>query len=440
MNPKQDVAIHASALWDGTGAALLRDATVVVREGSIKYAGPHREADGGDVVDLPGATLLPGLIDAHVHLSDDGWMLPLLLSAGVTTVRDTGNNHRALISLRERQARGEWLGPRIRTFGPLIDGPSPHWPHIARAVDEGDTVEAIVDELVSDGVDGLKTYVRLPADDIRRVVARARDHNVPVTCHCSECKAREVLSYGMGCVEHVTSLDALEDGARWDTFGSASDPTQNVVDAFLERDAWFCPTLGVMRAVEHGWGLHFRTYPGYERYAERFQDYMANLLGSGSWDQERIDQAYRDVEGMHRATLALHEAGVHMLAGSDAPWVPPGDGMHHELQLLVDAGIAAADALAMATREPARYLGLDDEVGTVEPGKVADLLAVRGDPLRDIGCIRDVAGVWQAGARLDVETLVSGAADAASKMRPREDGTPMWGIPYERSPKEGNGT
>ncbi len=436
MNSKQDVAIHASALWDGTGAAPLRDATVVVSEGSITYAGPRIEAESGDVVDLPGATLLPGLIDAHVHLSDDGWMPPLLLAAGVTTVRDTGNSHRALISLRERQARGDWVGPRIRTFGPLIDGPSPHWPHIARAVDESDNVERVVDELVADGVDGLKTYVRLPADHIRRVVARARDHGVPVTCHCSECKARQVLAYGMGCVEHVTSLDALEDGARWMSFDAASDPAQNVVDAFLERDAWFCPTLGVMRAVEHGWGAHFRAFPGYDRYGAAFQSYLAELLHSATWQQERIDQAYRDVEGMHRAARTLHEAGVQMLAGSDAPFVPPGDGMRYELELLVSAGISAEHALAMATRESARYLGLDDEIGTIEPGKAADLLAVRGNPLRDIGCVRDVAGVWQSGVRLDVDALVSDAAEAASRMRLPDDGVPMWGLRQGRENEE----
>ena len=406
--------IRARWLWDGTGAPLVRDAALAIEGDRIIYVGTYEEAarrgiarrtDYDEFVRLPEATLLPAFMDLHLHLSDDGWTPLRLLSYGIATVRDTGNSHRALIRLRERQRRGEWVGPRIRTFGPLIDAAPPHWPHLAQPIWEGDDVEAVVDRLIADGVDGLKTYVRATPDLVGRVAARAREHRVPVTCHCGVCKASEALRRGVGSVEHVWSLDVLEPGQTWADLDTDSSRVLDLMDLFLETKAWFAPTLAVMKAGELGWTEAFTRFPGYDEYPGYLRSWLAKVIDTTGWDEKRFSLVAEGFRRMAALTRVFFQAGVPMLVGSDAPFVPVGMGLHYELELLVEAGLPNDAVLAMATRQGARYLGLDEKLGTLERGKLADIVAVHGDPLADIRATRKVDALWIEGRSVDVEAL-----------------------------------
>jgi imidazolonepropionase-like amidohydrolase len=423
-------AIHAARLWDGTGADITYNATVVITRDRIEYAGSRLDF-AGESISLPDATLLPGLIDSHVHLSDDGWFPLELLSCGVTTVRDTGNNHHVLIDLRERQRRGDWLGPRIRTCGPVIDRRPAHWGNIAREVMPEDDVETIVDELLDDGVDGLKLYAHIDPSVAERVIRRANVRGAPVTIHGGTCMASLALGFGIGCIEHVSSLDAMPDTVKWEGFDPSHDRFTRIIDLFGESGAHFCPTLAVMEGVEFGWGPRLQTRPGYERYPEFVATYLRGIEGGDHWEPERVATANERFDGMMVAVRHLYEAGVSLLAGSDAPFVPPGHGFHTELEYLAECGIPNHDVLRIATLDAARYLGIESEVGTLEPGKLADMVAVTGDPLVDITAVRNIHAVWQGGQRLDPLELGCRALMASKEMTPPLQGCPPWGIPYD---------
>jgi len=436
---KTRTIIRAKALWDGTGAAPVRDAAVVIEGERIMYAGPYEglpprsagEASAADqVIDLPDTTLLPGFMDLHLHLADDGWTPLRLLANGITTVRDTGNNPRALGQLRARQQQGQWYGPRIHTFGPLIDGPKPHWPHIARGIAEGEHVEMVVDEIVALGVDGLKTYVHLTPDRVGRVVARAREHGLLVACHCGACMAREAVNLGARCIEHVWSLDVREEAQSWHDLDVGSSRVQEVIETFRAKEAWFCPTLAVMKAGELGWGTGFEEFPGYEQHPAQVRAWVSGLIDCSTWDDARFAAIREGFHRMQELVAAFHEAGVPMLAGSDSPFVPVGLGLHYEFELLAEAGLSSTTILRMATSDSARFLHVADELGTLQAGKLADVVAVRGNPLADVRATRKVVAVWQGGHMFDPAELHA-RADAAVAMLPSvlpEDMPPPFGV------------
>jgi imidazolonepropionase-like amidohydrolase len=422
--------INAGTIWTGGDAGVLHDASLVIEGDRIAYVGP-RVKESSAVIDMHSAVLIPGLIDAHTHISDDGAMPLRLLSRGITTIRDTGNNHLALIRLRERQLKGEWTGPRIRTFGPLIDGVKPHWPDVSQSVRDAKDVGSLVNKLVRDGVDGLKVYVGMTPDLVASVVKAGARDGLTVTCHCSTCRASEALTAGVGCVEHVLSLDALNDEQEWGDFDSTSDRWRGLVGQFVASEARFCPTLIVEEAVAYGWGAPFRASIGYESIPDPLQGFLGQIGGGSTWTPERVEQARRELQGKAKATYDLYRSGVRMLVGSDAPFVPIGDGVHTEMTLLNRCGIPPNDVLKMATRNTSEYLGIDDEVGTLEVGKCADVVAIRRDPLEDMARIREIAGVWQNGRRLDLAGLDFKANQASKQSVSVSDDIPPWGIPYD---------
>jgi imidazolonepropionase-like amidohydrolase len=379
-------------------------------------------AERGDaVMELGEATLLPGFIDMHIHLDDDGWTPLRLLANGITTVRDTGNVAGALIVLRERQERGDWLGPRIVTYGPLIDGPTPHWAHVAQAITDAGEVPGIVGRLVEAGVDGLKTYVNAPCDVVGRVVAEAHRHSKKVTCHAGATPVTEALAMGMDGAEHVFCLDARDPGQEWADVDAGSGRVQEMIARFVDRGAWLTPTLAVMEAVQQMWGRPFERFAGYEEYPTYLRrwikEWLAGRANADDRDAAQVAHAAAGFRRMQEITLAFYRAGVPLLAGSDSPFVPIGLGFHYELELLAQAGLPNAEVLAMATRRGAEFLERTEQFGTLEPGKLADVVAVAGDPLRDIRATRIVIAVWQEGCRLDSAALRA-EADAAVAAAP----------------------
>lgn len=418
--------IFSSQLWDGTGHPAIRDAALRIAGERIVAVGTRRDLapePGEAVVDLGAATLLPGFIDMHVHLDDDGWTPLRLLASGITTVRDTGNNPAALLALRERQRQGEWTGPRIVTYGPLIDAAPGHWPHLTLPIARVEETEAFVHGLVQQGVDGLKTYVNASPGIVMRVLAEAHRNGKKVTCHAGATCVTEALAMGMDGVEHVFCLDARHPGQEWADVDAGSLRVKDHIRRFLGRGAWFTPTLAVMRACRHVWGRPFETFPGFAEYPVYLRRWLKEALaeraGSNDWDAARVEQAERGFQKMQELTAAFHQAGVPLLAGSDSPFVPVGIGFHYELELLVEAGLPADAVLAMATQNGAEFLGQSDRFGTLQPGLLADIVAVEGDPLRDIRATRRVTALWQEGRRRDPAAL-GAAADAVVAAAPSE--------------------
>ncbi len=230
-------------------------------------------------IDLGNVTLLPGFIDMHVHLADDGWFGPQLLANGITTVRDVANNPEAMIALRKRQQQGLWIGPKIFTFGPLLDGEPAHWPHISISITHPNQAEAVIDRLVAMGVDGFKMYIHAAPDLVREIILQSHKRGKRVTGHLMATSVTEALSFGVDNIEHMVTLDTsvlLKKNDSWSDLDIQSQAVTDLLDAFRHAGTWLTPTLAVTQAEMHFWGQRFNTFPGYNDYPAHLTNWLKN--------------------------------------------------------------------------------------------------------------------------------------------------------------------
>lgn len=399
-------ALAADAVWDG--GRMRRGCTVLVegeRIAGVLAAGGAPE--GAAVERLEGCTLLPGLIDCHVHLAD--WMMPGFLAAGVTTVRDTGNRLDWILERRARTAADPASGPRILCCGPVLDGEKVNWPIIGRGHRGVREVAASVEELAGAGVDAVKLYVNLTGGQIEAAVRRAGELGLPVLAHLGSVDAEAAAAAGVGEIEHLSGcVHHVEGGGRPD-----AGRDSRWAAAFLEARVVLCPTLVVWDRLSRvndavfandrraRW-VHPVVRAAWRRFPHRTSDPAERLARQAA------------AAAMKQTLGRLYEEGCRIIAGSDAPWpgLVPGFSLHDELSLMVDAGMPAEAALAAATSGAADALGLDGVTGRIRTGLAADLLAVEGDPTADITVLSEVRAVVRMGALLDRRALAETARAA----------------------------
>lgn len=401
--------------------AVLTDRTVIVREGRIAAVGPRRDVEvprGALTIGGAGRYLVPGLADLHVHLEyfDDPEVLALFLANGVTTVRSM-DGRPFLLEWRKGIAAGDLLGPTIVTAGPLLDG-DPPLRDDNTVVRNAAEARAAVGEQAALGYDFIKVYTNLSAEAHEAVLAAAKERGLPVAGHIPRALDLDrLLASGQASLEHLDGYDgAIEaDGSplrnRWHWsklyLGMPADPEK--IRAAARRTAssgvWNVPTLAVKDKI----ASQDEMVRWLDRPEMRYLPQAREAWDPRTWDPQRA-RLLRNLDAEDRETLArgranrlalvraLHEAGAGLLAGTDTPnpFVLPGFAIHEELRAFVDAGLTPAQALAAATREPARFLKTND-FGTVEPGKRADLLLLDANPLEDVGNLERRIGVMVRG-------------------------------------------
>jgi hypothetical protein len=407
----QAVQVFTDAvLIDGTGAPAIEHATVLIRGEKIEFAGPAQRAKvprGGSVTNLHGKVLMPGLADMHVHLLGgwDGHAVDLLgyrrymnalLYAGVTTVLDTGNVQPYIIQLRAETAAGRLLGPHIYCVGGIVDGADPAWPPISYAVSSVGQVADVVKGLARDHVDLIKGYVGLSHSVLARLAEEGRKVSLRVI---------------VDQWQRNGSPDLVEDGI----YGFAHLPTRLLspenVRFMQEHNTVFISTLIVHESFARTRlaDLSFLQDPLVRDTSP--PSFLQGLRAEAArqLDAEETAQSERRRKSAENAMAnakALFASGVLLAAGTDAPY--PGDmqgeGLHHELELLVASGLTPLEAISVATRNAARLIGADDW-GTIEPGKLATLIIVDGRPDRQISDTRKVAEVFLRGRKIDRESL-----------------------------------
>ncbi|MDE0130913.1 MAG: amidohydrolase family protein [bacterium] len=353
-----------------------------------------------DRMRFPGSTLIPGLIDAHVHMAS--WMVPALLAAGVTTVRDIGNNLDWILGLRSRLDADPRPTPRVRCCGPVLDGSHVNWPLLGEGHEDPAAVAATVERLAEAGVDEIKLYVHLDLEQVEAAVVAGRRSGVPVVAHLGEVDAMEAARAGVAELQHLSGIIHPLDGSHLVDL-------REVTGALIEADTALCPTVIVWDRLARL--SHFVSRPDPrlrwvpDEIKERWDAFPHRHDPEGSRGRMAA------VAEIRKAVPRFYQAGVPIVVGTDAPWpyLIPGFSLHDELAMLTTSGLTPAQVLTAATREASRRLGIDHLTGTLEEGKSADLLLVEGNPVSEIDDIRRVREVFRGGRLVDVAALEPGA-------------------------------
>jgi imidazolonepropionase-like amidohydrolase len=395
-------------ILDGNGGAPIEQGVIVIDGQRIEAIGPKssvRIPAGAKRIEASGKTALPGLADMHVHLlgGTNGVGLDILgyqkylnalLYAGVTTVMDTGNVVPFILQLRAEVRAGRVLGPRIYCVGPLVDGADPVWPALSVAVVSKYQVPRIVATLAEEQVDFVKLYVGLSDPLIRTLSAEAGKHGL-----------RTIIDQWV----RNGSADIASEGIA----GFAHFPSHRISDetisALKAHQVFLISTLAVQESAlgRRFHDLSFLENPLIADTTPRAAlDAMRREYGNLTAEQlaEKSNFTNRvDLKGAESNVPRLRDAGILFAAGTDA--VYPGDfqgeGLHRELELLVESGLSPLEAITAATKNASGIVRASDQWGTLEPGKLADVLIVDGKPDQRIGDTRRVVTVIKEGSILD---------------------------------------
>jgi imidazolonepropionase-like amidohydrolase len=395
------LAIVGGTLIDGTGAAPVPDAVVVVHNGRIVAAGPRAKVKiprKAHIVDAQGKTILPGLWDMHAHFEQVEWG-PIYLAAGVTTVRDCGNEFEFITAVRDAIAQGRGLGPRLLLAG-IVDGTGPLALGVAR-VDTPEQAKQWVDRYHAAGFQQIKIYSSVKLDQIKVIADEAHHLGMTVTGHIPEgLNAFQAIEAGQDQINHIQYVvdimhAPLPAGANRAERMSAlanldvDSPDAKKALAFLkENHTVVDPTLAVF---EFFTATTAKPPASFEPGVNKVAPELAEQLTDVEPPNERSEIGERIFQKEVAAVGALHRAGIPVVAGTDQ--TVPGYSLHREMELYVQAGFTPMEAIQAATIVPARVMGMDRELGTVEKGKRADLILINGDPLQDIHASRNVEWV-----------------------------------------------
>ncbi len=470
--PAADLVIQGATVVDVENGRLLPDQTVAVRGNrivSVQSARTSRTPAGARVIDGRGKYLIPGLWDMHVHLFNqisrrppNPWYFPLFVANGVTGVREMWVKEPdvpARQDWRERIAAATLLGPRIAAAGALVDGPGSIWPTTDQ-VTTPEEARRFVRESHRLGLDFIKTYYNVSPEAYHAIAEEARILGLPLAGHIPVLvRAADAAAAGHRSNEHLTqvreacstqeqqillerqrlssgSYTVAQDDSLWSrhellrTESYDLGTCKAVARQLAAAPMWQVPTLlnergyflGPPDGAERDPRLAY--IPAEERrvWSEGLRQYGAEHAGKAQGAAEARTAQWAATLALVR-TLA-HE-GVPFLAGTDlgGGYIFPGFGLHDELVLMVEAGLSPLDAIRAATLEPARYLSATDSLGTVAPGKLADLVLLDANPLEDIRNTQRIRAVVLNGRLLDRAALdaLLDKARAAANPGPRPD-------------------
>ena len=395
---------------------------------------------GARTIDAAGKFLIPGLWDMHVHTFFGTWVpggkevtLPLLIANGITGARDMGSELAPILEARAAIAQHRLLGPRLVVAGPMLDGPKTQFP-ASIAITTPEDGRRAVQMLAAAGVDFIKIQSYVPRDAYFAIADECRRRGLVFVGHVPDAvRGGEAATAGHKSFEHLigifeassTDEDALLAGGKTParllaTYDAAREAA--VTRLLVEHRIWQCPTLYWERGqwlvdaidVSQDPDAQYAPVSWRERSWPRFTASIERELDTDPLAiRERF--VHHELELVHR----LHAAGVAFLAGTDTPAgvdVIPGASLHRELARFVDAGLTPLEALQTATINPARFLGREAELGSVEPGRLADLVVLDRNPLVDIANTRAIAAVIADGrylARAELDAILREVAAAA---------------------------
>ncbi len=423
-------------------ANLIRENMTVVLQGDVIES---IEESGSEIIDVKindtvinskGKFLIPGLWDAHVHLTfipelDYKTAYALFLTNGITSIRDTGGILTKLQPAIDYAKENPEKTPRLFYSGPLIDGSlrvykgkEPGFPELSIGVNEASDLEAVVNDLVEQGVTFLKTYEMLSAETFLNLLTIAKQKNLPVTSHIPlSIDLIKAVDAGLDGMQHIRNLDLacaknaeeilnqrklllknsdslpgsalrtkIHQSQRYIAIGQVDEDRCNRIIKYLAANNVFqTPTLTINTVGSKRFFADSKWRDTYQFLPSKVQEsWQADSIGLAKQPVLENSKIFEDWSLKIVGLFKKH--GVKIIAGTDTPigFLTPGYSLHKELELLVEAGLTPLEALRSATITPAEFFNLDNKMGTIDPGKYADLVILNSSPLEKIKNTQDI--------------------------------------------------
>ena len=389
--PRSKFAIVGGRLIDGNGGKPIEDCVIIVEGNHITQVGVREDIEipkSVKTIDASGKSVLPGLIDSHFH-SRNTTKTPIEyeLNHGITSFRDPGHPFKYY----ETVMAADVTLPRVFLCGGHLDAAPAVWPDQAKVVANAQQAKQTVFDHVDNGASAIKVYFRLPLEHIKAVCEAAKKRGVVVTAHLELVDADDAIRAGVRGIEHISSFGtALAAESQSERFKAAvfadsnarrelrhrlwagidlisSTKAQTMIETIVDHGVFVSPTLAIFEARQ---GERNATPDEVEGFAN-----MLEFLSK------------------------CHQAGARIVVGShtSAPFAERGMAYFREMELLVECGMTPLEVITAGTRNNAQFFGIDDRLGTIEVGKLADLIIVDGDPAKDISAMRKVEDVMLNG-------------------------------------------
>jgi imidazolonepropionase-like amidohydrolase len=395
------IAITGGNLVDVNTGTSTPNAVVLIENGLIKVIGKVGSVKipaGAKVINANGKTILPGLWDMHSHFEQAEWG-PAYLAAGVTTVRDCGNEFEYINAIKSAIDGGRGVGPNILKAG-IIDGKGPMSLGIIQADTREEAIKA-VDRYKENGFAQIKIYSSVKPAIVKAICDEAHKLGLTVTGHIPNgMTLQQGVDSGMNMVNHEQYVYAILKRNKDRSVDFDDSVSVAAIKFIKDHHVVIDPTLGVFE-------LAFRNVkdsitnlePAYNTLPPPLQTLFKNM----GMEPANAMKFQPVMQSMVTSVKKLYDAGVIIVAGTDMGF--PGFSLDRELELYVSAGLTPAQAIQTATITPAQAMGIDKQTGSVEAGKQADIILVDGDPLKNISDIRKVSVVIKAGRVYDPVAL-----------------------------------
>jgi hypothetical protein len=432
------VAIKGATVLDVRTGRQIANSALLIEKERIKEVGDASKIvipTDARVIDARGKWVIPGLFDMQVHGSAlKDVPIALYVANGVTAVRDLGGNITPLRITREKIESGEQLGPRLFYSGNVLDGSPPLWPSISFIVNTPAEAKSAVEFLISQGADSIgEIYNNITEPVLDAIVKAAKPANKPVGGHVPKgMTVKRCIELGFNFIEHaaIRGKDLLEwnsitraeldqlaslpsvtqrEALVWQRVDLDSEKVKALISFIAEKQVFLDPTLSIDEFDSLFLYQKDAKHPN-NRYLKRA--FVEEALGPDhdifKIPAELKAVAVAGLEKRRKFVGMCNRSGVKILAGTDGPGIgrlTPGFGLHHELELLVEAGLKPIEALQAATINAARALRKESELGSLEPGKFADIVLLNSDPLSDIHNTTNIDSVVLRGRMFDRASL-----------------------------------
>lgn len=398
--PARQIIVRNASVFDSVIGQMRPNQTIVIQDQKIVTVAEHPDglvADADAVeIDATGKFIIPGLIDMHCHsvfILDGAGIpaaeaLPLYLKFGITSIRTMGDALEPAKALAECAMTNPAKYPQLFLGSPFIDSDPPfHKGPVSKGINDPADVPAFVQEMADAGVTTMKLYMNAKPEVGRAVIEEAHKRGMTVAGHMVAYDMAQAANDGIDTIEHVIP---------WPDKPIAPGAYDGILEAMAKHKTFWTPTLVMMKAMLGGEQSGLADDPAVAQMPENIRSLSSDLLMTFIPAAQR--EQLKDAFDTYLKTVGrAHEMDIPILTGTDGAMTLPGISLHQELELLVQAGLTQAAALQAATINPARALKQEHVLGSITPGKQADLIILDANPLDDIRNTRKINGIIHQG-------------------------------------------